>query len=606
MQTTPYIPDSAPFTPEQRGWLNGFLAGIFSNTVAGSAPTQTSGAELKMKVLHASQSGTGESLARKLVKEFNAKGHIVTIDSLENVTASSLLSEQHIFFITSTYGEGDPPDSAKSFFQQLCCDDAPRLEGLSYTVLALGDSHYEHFCKFGKDLDDRLYALGAQRTSPRVDCDLDVDEPFAQWKSQLFHQLETIPQINPPSTSALNTYPTAISSPNIATSGGTALATLTNIETLAPTRENPLHSILLEKRPLTQDVSSKLTLHLSFCLRDSPMTYEAGDALGVIAHNDMGVVNEVLAATHLTGDEMVSLAKTGTTCVREALTHHLQITRINRKIVDAFAKKTNSHTLLALLPPEQQSHLEHFCYDRGLIDLLLDHAGVFTDATDLVAMLPRLAPRLYSISSSPAAHSGEVHATVAVVRYRSHNRNRGGVCSTLFADRTNTGETLPLYIQPNKRFRLPTTTNTPIIMIGPGTGIAPFRSFLHERRALGNAGRNWLFFGERSATTDFLYRDELMSMHADGHLTHLDLAFSRDQERKIYVQDRMLQQASEFFRWLQDGASVYVCGDATRMAKDVDATLHTIIEQQGGLPRDAAVEYVQQLKDAHRYHRDVY
>jgi sulfite reductase (NADPH) flavoprotein alpha-component len=221
-------------------------------------------------------------------------------------------------------------------------------------------------------------------------------------------------------------------------------------------------------------------------------------------------------------------------------------------------------------------------------------------------MLPSLTPRLYSISSSPYAHVGEIHTTVAVVRYRSHNRDRGGVCSTLLADRVPTGDRLPIYIQPNKRFRLPKNTDASVIMIGPGTGIAPFRSFLHQRRALGHTGRNWLFFGERSATTDFLYQDELQSMHSDGHLTRLDLAFSRDQDRKIYVQDRMLEQAASFYAWLEEGASIYVCGDASRMAKDVDATLHTIVEQQARLPHDAAIEYMQQLKDQNRYHRDVY
>jgi sulfite reductase (NADPH) flavoprotein alpha-component len=264
------------------------------------------------------------------------------------------------------------------------------------------------------------------------------------------------------------------------------------------------------------------------------------------------------------------------------------------------------HTLFTLLVPEQQAHLEKYTYDRGLIDLLHDYPNVLHDPADLVAMLPSLAPRLYSISSSPYAHAGEIHTTVAVVRYRSHNRDRGGVCSTLLAERVPTGDRLPIYIQPNKKFRLPKSTDASVIMIGPGTGIAPFRSFLHQRRALGHTGRNWLFFGERSAATDFLYQEELQSMHSDGHLTRLDLAFSRDQDRKIYVQDRMLEQAASFYAWLEEGASIYVCGDASRMAKDVDATLHTIVEQQAGLPRESAIEYIQQLKDENRYHRDVY
>jgi sulfite reductase (NADPH) flavoprotein alpha-component len=275
-------------------------------------------------------------------------------------------------------------------------------------------------------------------------------------------------------------------------------------------------------------------------------------------------------------------------------------------MIESYATIGNCQGLFNLLVPEQQSHLDKYTYDRGLIDLLHDYPNVLREPSDLVAMLPRLSPRLYSISSSPAAHAGEIHTTVAVVRYRSHNRERGGVCSTLLADRRKTGEALPIYIQPNKRFRLPEDSAAPIIMIGPGTGIAPFRSFLHERRALGHTGRNWLFFGERSAATDFLYRDELQTMQSDAHLTRMDVAFSRDQDHKVYVQDRMLEQAPAFWQWLEDGASIYVCGDASRMAKDVDATLHTIAEQQGHLDRDVAMEYVRQLKDQHRYHRDVY
>jgi sulfite reductase (NADPH) flavoprotein alpha-component len=250
--------------------------------------------------------------------------------------------------------------------------------------------------------------------------------------------------------------------------------------------------------------------------------------------------------------------------------------------------------------------LDSYVYDRGLVDLLLEFPGVVHDPAELVAMLPKLSPRLYSISSSPLAHAGQVHTTVAVVRYHAHNRERGGVCSTLFADRASVSDRLPIYIQPNKKFRLPKDLAAPVIMIGPGTGIAPFRGFLHERRAIGATGRNWLFFGERNSSTDYLYRDELEAMQTDGHLTRLDTAFSRDQERKIYVQDRMIEQASTFWTWLQDGASVYVCGDASRMAKDVHAALQTIVAAQGNMNKDGAEEYMHSLKEQHRYHRDVY
>jgi sulfite reductase (NADPH) flavoprotein alpha-component len=595
MQQTPYIPETAPFTPEQRDWLNGFLAGLFSGVMPISTSTKTKPARtsLKIAVLHASQSGTGEGLARKVVKELKAKGHIATVASLDSYNPYALANEQHAVLIASTYGEGDPPDGAKPFFQQLCLPEAPRLDNLSYSVLALGDKHYEHFCKFGSDLDERLESLGARRITPKVECDLDLDEPFARWKASLLSRLEAI---------ACGDSLTAVES--VINFSSPAVVSSTSDHT--HNRENPYYAKLVERRALTNDVSSKLTVHLALSLQQESLPYEAGDALGVIAQNDPRVVAEVLQATRLGGSEPITLAKFGEMTVSKALTNYLQITRLNRKLIESFAHRADAYKLQVLLIPEHQAHLESFCYDRGLIDLLLDYPGAITSADELVNMLPRLTPRLYSISSSPTAHHGQVHTTVAVVRYRSHNRDRGGVCSTLLAERIDAGETIPVYIQPNKRFRLPQQGDAPIIMIGPGTGIAPFRAFLHERHALGCNGRNWLFFGERSAATDFIYRDELQAMQADGHLTRLDLAFSRDQEHKIYVQDRMLEQGREFWQWLQDGASVYVCGDASRMAKDVDATLLKIIEEQGGLPREAATEYIQQLKDQRRYQRDVY
>ncbi len=292
--------------------------------------------------------------------------------------------------------------------------------------------------------------------------------------------------------------------------------------------------------------------------------------------------------------------------LRHALLHQLLITKLSRKLISTYATKGNCKPLQGLLVPEQQKHLDDYIYGRGFIDLLLEYPGVIKEPAELVAMLSRLTPRLYSISSSPLVHAGEVHTTLAVVRYRAVDRERGGVCSTYMADQVSVGGRMPIYIQTNKKFRLPQSASAPIIMIGPGTGIAPFRSFLFHRRALGHTGHNWLFFGERSAATDFLYRDEWKSMLADGHLTRLDTAFSRDQAHKIYVQDRMLENGALFWSWLQDGASLFVCGDANHMAKDVDHALHRIVEHHGNLKAEDAKAFVQTLKDQHRYHRDVY
>jgi sulfite reductase (NADPH) flavoprotein alpha-component len=592
MPTLPYIPDNAPFTPEQRSWLNGLLAGLFSVAPANPVPAPAT-ASLKIAVLYASQSGTAEGLARKVTKELKAKGHIASLISLEGYTPAALAAERYAVFIASTYGEGEAPEAVRPFYEQLCLEHFPRYGDLSYSVLALGDSNYEQFCKFGADLDQKLAALGGVRLCDRIDCDLDLDEPFARWKNTLLTRLTKILTACP----ANDASAAAISSTR-------SPAASTNSP--AHTRANPYLAQIVAKRPLTHEVSSKLTLHMAFSIDDSALKYEAGDSCGIIPQNDRCLVEEILHTLNFSPQAPVQLPHAGATTLIDALLNHLQITRLTRKMIEAYATIGQCHTLSNLLIPEQQSHLEKYTYDRGLIDLLHDYPGVLLDPADLVAMLPKLAPRLYSISSSPRAHAGEIHTTVAVVRYRSHNRDRGGVCSTLLAERKPTGETLPIYIQPNKKFRLPQQADAPIIMIGPGTGIAPFRSFLHERRVLGHTGRNWLFFGERSASTDFLYREELTAMQADGHLARLDLAFSRDQDRKIYVRDRMLEQAPTFYSWLEEGASIYVCGDASRMAKDVDTTIHAIVEQQSGLPREAATEYVQQLKNQHRYHRDVY
>ena len=598
MSFVPFIPETAPFSEEQRAWLNGFLAGIFSNAearqVADSPPS------LKIAVLYATQTGTAEGLARKIVKELKAKGHVVSLASLEGYTPAALAEERYAILVASTYGEGDPPDCAQPFYQQLCIERFPRFQDLSYSVLAIGDSHYESFCKFGADLDAKLAALGALRIAPRVDCDVDLEEAFAQWKQSLYSALDQMvanrPAPNAPSSSLRSE---AVGGSDTATSLGSATS-------LTHSRENPFFAPIVEKRPLTAGDSSKLTVHVTFSIADSDLRYQAGDACAVVPQNDGRLVDEILRSLKFSPQAPVQLPKHGTIPLVEALSNHLQITRVTRKMVEAYATIGACEALFGLLAPEQQQRLEKYTWDRGLIDLIHDYPGVLHSPADLVAMLPKLSPRLYSISSSPLAHTGEIHTTIAVVRYRTHGRERGGVCSTLLADRTKPGDRRPIYIQPNKKFRLPADPNTPMVMIGPGTGIAPFRGFLHERRAIGARGKNWLFFGERSAATDFLYRDELESMVHDGHLARLDTAFSRDQAEKVYVQDRMQQNSALLWAWLQEGAGLYVCGDASRMAKDVDRTLHSIVQKEGGMDVETADAYMQDLKANNRYHRDVY
>ncbi len=589
--SVPFIPDNAPFNAEQRAWLNGFLAGLFSNAPQQAAATPV--LSLPFTVYFGSQSGTAERLAKKLAKDLKAQGHSAEIVSLAKTMPAELAKQENALFLVSTYGEGDPPESAIAFRDALFSSSAPELKTLRYSVFALGDHHYEHFCKFGADLDERLQALGATRFIQRVESDVDVDAPFEQWKNDLKPHLT---HRHDESNVAIQTNRSA-ELPKPAES----VAEQEQVHT----KDNPYHAELRERAPLTRDVSSKLTMHLSFGLEDSPVRYEVGDACGVIAHNDPALVEEILSLLPFGPESSVEIAKLGHVSVRDALLHHLQPTRLSRKIMQHFATKTAAKELTTLLLPEESGNLEKYLYDRGLVDLLHAYPGTITDAAELAAILPRLAPRLYSISSSPAAHGREVHCTIAVVRYRSHNRERGGVASTMLSDRVAVGARLPIYIQPNKKFRLP-AADVPMIMIGPGTGIAPFRAFLHERQALGHKGRNWLFFGERSAQTDFLYCDELRQMTESRHLTRLDTAFSRDQAHKIYVQDRMKENGAELWRWLSDGAQVYVCGDASRMAKDVDAALHDVVAQHGTMSVEAAQEFVSQLHDDRRYHRDVY
>jgi len=594
MTTTfvPSIPETAPFNAEQRAWLNGFLAGLFSQQATETpAPANIS---RRVAVLYASQSGTAEGLARKLAKELKAAGHTPALSTLVGYTPAALAAEEHALLIASTYGDGEAPEGVQPFYEQLCVEHFPKLEKLSYSLLALGDSHYEHFCRFGKDLDAKLKALGANCIHPRVDSDVDTGETFAGWVSGVLeHLAKPVQRKAPLPASVAPLTPHASNSTSVASKA-------------AFTRDNPLLAPVVDRRDLNIAGSTKATIHLALRINGTGLTYEAGDACGVLPKNAENLVAEILQAIHCNGNEAVNCEKAGATTLHDALMRHLQITRLTRKTVGNYASRSQSAMLLELARPERREQLESYIYDRGLIDLLLEHPVTDLEPAELVPMLPRLTPRLYSISSSPSAHAGEVHATVGVIRYTSHNRERGGVCSTMFADRVKVSDELPIFIQPNIKFKIPKDAAQSMIMIGPGTGIAPFRGFLHERLALGHKGKNWLFFGERSSRTDFLYQGELDPMLKDGHLTRLDTAFSRDQKEKVYVQDRMLENAPMFWNWLESGASVYVCGDARKMAKDVDCTLRRIIQEQGCKSVEQACEYVDALKSSDRYHRDVY
>jgi len=578
MASSIQIPDTAPFTPEQRLWLSEFLGHILSQA---STASTSAGPAVPVTVLFGSQTGTAEGLAKKLVKTLKKGNFEPNIQDMGSYDKEQLSKEKNLLVITSTYGDGEPPDTALELHTWLMSVAAPRLEGVNFSVLSLGDSSYPDFCQCGTDFDLRLEALGANRIFPRVDVDVDVDQPYADWSKGVIAVLA-------PSSSA--------------TTSNKAVAD--EIEEAGYSKKNPFPSVVLNNFNLNGP-GSKQTHHIEISLQGSELSYEVGDALGVYPENPESVVDEIIAALPFkAGDVPTSTGEE--VSLREALIRHYDIGTINKALIQKWQKRSGSPYLRSLVAADDKKEWEKFCWGRDLIDLALDYPADFSDGEDFVSVLKKLQPRLYSIASSPKAHPGEVHLCVGIVRYDSHGRERGGICSTYLSDRLNANSKPGVFVHHNTAFRLPADGNVPVIMVGPGTGIAPFRAFLEERKATGAKGKNWLFFGNPYAKTDFLYSDELEAFQKDGMLSRMDLAWSRDQKEKIYVQNLMLKQGSEMWRWLQEGAAFYVCGDASRMAKDVDAALLSIAKEHGKLSEEAAAAYIAQLKKDKRYLRDVY
>ena len=601
MAGIPYIPSSAPFTPEQRAWLNGYLAGLFADANLGEpgATSRSPSAPAKpadpLLVLYGSQSGSAEGLAKKFAKEAATKGFAPRVMELNAAAKLDLTQEARAVIITSTWGDGEPPDNATEFWSHISAEAAPKLANLNYSVLALGDKNYSEFCGAGKKFDERLETLGAKRIHPRVDCDLDYEALAKGWMDSVW------PALIATSTGSESVASEPANSPN-----GPSPAADSPIASTTYSRTNPFPARLITNRKLTGVDSGKDTRHFEISLQDSGLTYEVGDALGVMPQNCPALVDEIIRALGCDGEEGVTEPSGKETSLRSALLRNYQITKPGSSLLQLIADKAGDEELKSLLEPSRKADLDKFLYGREVIDVLLRCGAAKFAPKEFVGLLAKLQPRLYSISSSPKAHPGEVHLTIAAVRYESHGRARKGVCSTFLADRVEADTPVPVFVQTSHGFRIPADGSKPTIMIGPGTGIAPFRAFLEERRAIGATGKNWLFFGDQKAASDFLYREQLEGMLAEGLLTRLDTAFSRDQAEKIYVQTRMLEQAAELWRWLEDGAHLYVCGDAKRMAKDVDAALHEIIQNAGGKTADEAKAYVAKLKSDKRYQRDVY
>jgi len=587
------IPEHAPFAPDQRqsleslltaldarqkAWLSGFLAAAPEGQplIVTSPPA----AGVALTVLYGTESGNSESLADQACKEARRRGLKAAVTNMADIEAADLAKIQNLLVIVSTWGDGDPPETATAFHKQLMGGEIS-LTGMKFSVCALGDTSYEKFCQTGREIDERLEALGALRIAGREDCDVDYEEAFTGWLERALGGIS--PVVSAVATPAATTVP--------AVEYG---------------KKHPFPAELLEVVMLNGRGSAKETLHLELSLAGSGMNYEPGDALAVVPVNAPDIVQAMLDAAKRGGSEEVEVKGVGHKSLADALREDYDITALSRNVLIKIAQVSESAKLRDLLAEDARERLRDYIDGRDIIDAVHDFCPDGLPADILAGIFRKLPARLYSVASSMLTHPDEVHLTVSAVRYESHGRQRKGVCSTYMADLLKPGDKVPVFVQPNKNFRLPADGGTPIIMVGPGTGIAPFRAFVEHRAALGHAGKNWLFMGDQHYLYDFLYQLEWQDHLKNGALARLDVAFSRDQPEKVYVQHRLTEHGAELYAWLEEGAHFYVCGDASRMAADVHEALITLVENQGGKSREAAEEYVENLKQSKRYHRDVY
>ena len=591
-------------TESQKVWLSGFLAASQSVSPASASidtpvaqtveqPSQKTTQEISKEVtiLYGSQTGNAQGLAKKAAAKLEEQNFQVSVLSMNDFKPNNLKKVKNLLILVSTHGEGDPPDNALSFHEFLHGRRAPKLEDLHFSVLSLGDSSYEFFCETGKQFDQRLEELGGTRLYPRFDCDLDFDEPAAEWLDGVVSSLsEAQGEIEAQSGSASPDHITA-----------------TQVTESVYSRTNPFKAEVLENLNINGRGSNKETRHLELSLEGSGLSFKPGDSLGIYPENDPELVQMLLETLNWSPEQTVTINKQGDIrSLKEALISYYEITVLTKPLLQKVADLSNHEDLRALLAKGNEEQLKAYIDGRDLLDLVRDFGPWGSSAQEFVSILRKMPSRLYSIASSLAANPDEVHLTIGAVRYDAHGRERKGVASILCAERLQPGDTLPVYIQHNDNFALPENPETPIIMVGPGTGVAPFRSFMQEREEVGAEGKSWMFFGDQHFVTDFLYQTEWQQWLKDGVLTKMDVAFSRDTDQKVYVQHRMLEQSQELFAWLQEGAVVYICGDEKNMAHDVHNTLIEIIEKEGSMSREQAEQYLADMQQQKRYQRDVY
>ncbi|TMM47947.1 assimilatory sulfite reductase (NADPH) flavoprotein subunit [Colwellia ponticola] len=575
----------------QLAWASGYLAAKSEQgQQAQIAPVAAAVAAKTLTILYASQTGNAKGVASKLEQSAKAAGINVTLKNIADYKAKGLKNESHLLIVASTNGEGEPPDDAIEFHEFLLGKKAPKLPNLSYSVLALGDSSYEFFCQTGKDFDERLKALGAKQVTPRLDCDVDYDSECQSWTLKIIESLkDELTQADSAVTSVsyLSDLPTA---------GAVSQYS----------KQNPYPAEFLLSQKITGRDSAKDVRHIEIDLGDSGLTYQVGDALGIWFENDEALVTKLLTELNFSGDEKVSLKGANGPeefTLKDALISQLEITQTAPSFVEFWAEKSKNSQLIHVASDKNSAR--EFAGLHQIIDVVsFDKADI--DAQTFVDALRKITPRLYSIASSQAEVEEEVHLTVGLVSFEANGDTRTGGASSFLANRLAEGDKVRVFVEHNDNFRLPQSDDTPVIMIGPGTGVAPFRAFMQEREAREATGDNWMFFGDQTFTQDFLYQVEWQNYLKSGLLTRMDVAFSRDQAEKVYVQDRLKEHAGEVYSWLERGAHLYICGDANRMAKDVHQTLLDIIQDHGKLSLEQAEDYLKSLRSNKRYQKDVY